>query len=69
MNWWTAAIYGVAAVTALQGLLSLMTVHRKAALRRFFDEEWQRRELEAIQQAAKQPEPQATNPGQKTRAA
>lgn len=65
MNWWTAAIYGVAAVTALQGLLSLMTAHRKVALRRCFEEELQRRELEAAQQ----PEPQTANPGQKSKAA
>ena len=44
MNWWTIAIYGAAAVIALQGLLALMTAHRSAALRRFFQEELQRRD-------------------------
>jgi hypothetical protein len=69
MNWWTVLIYGVAVVLALQGLFAQMTAHRNASLRRFFEEELKRRELEAAQQAAKPPEPEPTKNNQKSRAA
>lgn len=65
MNWWTAAIYGLATVLALQGLLALMTAHRQASLRQFFEEELRRREDAASQ--AREPQPAPT--GQKSKAA
>ncbi len=62
---WTTVIYGVAALLALQGLFALMTAHRQAAVRKYFEEEISRREAEAAQS----PEPETAPVGQKSKAA
>jgi hypothetical protein len=49
MTWQAAAIYGIAAVIAVQALLSLMTAHWKASLRRFLEEESRQREITSSQ--------------------
>lgn len=68
MNWWTAAIYGAAAVIALQGLLSLMTAHRRASLRRFVEEDVQRQQQETAGPVVSQSE-QTANTSTKPKAA
>jgi hypothetical protein len=46
MNFWSAVIYVIAALVALQALLALMTAHRQNSLRRFLEEQAQRHPTE-----------------------
>lgn len=59
MNIWSAVIYGIAAIFAVQALLALMTAHRRHSLQRYLAEESQRPPAE----------PPVANSSQKSKAA
>jgi hypothetical protein len=46
MNIWSAVIYGIAALFAVQALLALMTAHHRHSLRRYLDQESRRQPVE-----------------------
>jgi hypothetical protein len=68
MSMWTIVIYVAAAVLAVQGLLALMTAHRRRMVRQMLEEELARKENAVRTPDAKSPQSDASPGGRRPQA-